>query len=181
MLYKLSCILLVYILAMACGNSKIIMLNKHEETLIDSLVLLKSLPVYLDTLPAGFKLELRQLLLDSLISIGYTVITTEKNKELQMQYMKDLIAPKDQVKFEGTLKEATKDKNYFVKQTERAKPFCQKITIVPCVILSDTCFVLKRVNLPHTLKEKSWVFEFKSNQSENTLVHQIIKTLLVEN
>lgn len=178
MCFRVSVYLLVAVFFLiSCLLSKNINSNAAKENqAIDSLALVKSLPVCLSSDQPLFKLEIQLLLIEILKKSGYEIITLNETFSL----LKDRMAKEysDKEKIKELLDKSKTDKMFFLSSMEKIPPIFQSIKLRPCKDSSENCFVLIRGNPPGFLKSKQWIFNYKETDDYSNLINHVFKVLI---
>lgn len=154
--------------------------RKQERKNIDSLLLVHSLPVRVEAARTDslFRMDIQTLLRDSLKARKFESLNYDEAAEISKKYFTDLFGVNNKQRMLDNLENIQKDKDYFIKESEFAKPLMQSLEISACSIESDSCIVIKRYNFPNAKKYRSWEFKPEESESINQFVSRIINSLI---
>jgi hypothetical protein len=181
-MYKLLYIIIFFSI-LSCSSSKISTnsaKSKLEKQQTDSLILVQSLPVYINSTDSLFEPSIRAHLQDSLEQSGFQFKSKNEVNALLQEFMNESAGVNNTEKMLQVIEKIKQDKEYFLKLAERADPYVQSITFKPCGIASKKCIIIERTNPPNYRKKKSWVFEYKEADKSGKLIKQIIEALTAQ-
>jgi hypothetical protein len=163
----------------ACGSSSktTSAIKKQEQRDIDSLLLVRSLPVKISAKDSLFRMDIQVLLKDSLKARKFECLNYQDATALYKKNLEDFFGINNKQRMLDNLEHIKKDQQYFVKEMEFAKPYMQIVEISSCNTKSANCIAAKRLNYPNARKQKSWEFKYEQSESINHLVSRIIDSL----
>ena len=169
----------VLMAAVSCGSNRALPSSKREnQQRIDSLVLVKSLPVYIISKNTGSTLSIEKQLVDSLVKRGFSIIDKQAADDLFKGFMEDLVGLNNPDKMKLVVQKSANDKEYMLKEAELADPLFQYIIFENCIELAGDCFTVKRSNSPNGRKNRTWQFNLDASGSNSSLVSRIMQSLL---
>ena len=96
--------------------------------------------------------SLQKFIMDTLKSMGYKSISHEERDIMYKKYFSDMFGGTDAAKGKKIAEKLQNDKEYLVKQMERASPLEQMISLFP-VDSSANLIGVRRTNFPVTKKK----------------------------
>ncbi len=154
---------------------------KAESRLIDSLYLVKTIPVYIiDSLQNNDGSGLAAICFQQLTSQGFPVITREEASALIRQYLNNSLmarAVRDPKEREKLRKLQEQNPSYLIDEMKRARPFAQAVKVLPCYPSNPGCVEIKRNNHPYAIKTRKWVFNKEEGMTDEAFVSYIISAL----
>jgi hypothetical protein len=178
MLLKRTIYSLLISALISCSSSKInSSVRKQERKDIESLLLVRSLPVRISAKDSLFRRDIQILLHDRLKAKKFECLNREDANDLSKKYYENLFGVNNKQRILDNIENIKKDKEYFLKEVEFARPYMQSVEISACSTESANCIIAKRVNYPNGRKQKSWEFKYDETESINHLVSRIIDSL----
>jgi hypothetical protein len=176
---KAAAYFLIIITLLACGSSSktTSSIKKQDQKDIDSLLLVRSLPVKISAKDSLFRMDIQILLNDSLKTRKFECLNYQDATALSKKFMEDLFGVNNKQRMLDNIEKVKKDKEYLLKEIEFAQPIMQSVEISSCNTESANCIVAKRLNYPNVRKQKSWEFKYEQSESINHLVSRIIDSL----
>lgn len=155
--------------------------GKAESRLIDSLYLVKTIPVYIiDSLQNNDGSGLAAICFQQLTSQSFPVITKEEASALIRQDMNNSLmarAVRDPKEREKLRKLQEQNPSYLIDEMKRARPYAQAIKILPCHPSQPGCVQIKRNNHPYAVKTRKWVFNKTEEMTDESFAAYIISVL----
>lgn len=155
--------------------------KKQELKNIDSLFIVYSLPITVETTSAVFNVQLK----DSIIEIlknkkyqcpGYPIVgnlITEK----MFDFLPSPVT--DSERYLEIMGKAAKDRSYYFGLMELADPFLQSVTLSSEINDAGMSFIIvKRQNFPNGRKSRIWTFKYDESEPVNSLAMRIIDVLI---
>jgi hypothetical protein len=150
--------------------------KRQERKNIDSLFLVRSLPVFITAKDSLFRIDLQILLADSLKARKFECITYEQQNDITKKFFSDIFAVNDKKRMLENLEKIKNDKEYFIKEMRIAPKVSQTVQLSPCANNNDSCIIVQRINNPELKNGSERRYEFIFNQSES--VSKLISTII---
>ncbi|OSZ81324.1 hypothetical protein CAP36_08845 [Chitinophagaceae bacterium IBVUCB2] len=154
--------------------------RKQEQKNIDSLLLVRSMPVRITAKDSLFRMDLQILLRDSLKAKKFEVLNYEEASDLSKKFFENLFGVNNKQRMLDNIENVKKNKDYFIKEMELAHPYLQIIEIAVCNSPTNDCIAVKRVNSPNGKKYKNWNFFIGESESLNQFVSRIMESLTLQ-
>lgn len=173
---NLALIIVIFILQ-ACSSS-----NNHtsfpntEKSRIASFILVKTIPVQIITKDFALGSSLQKFITDTLKSIGYKFITEDERAIIQKRFYSDLFGSKDAEAAKKVRDKEQGDKEYYIREMERAAPLDQWISLFPGDSSGNQIGVL-RVNYPAMKKTRKWLVPYEDSELVTTIAARIVDSL----
>lgn len=152
--------------------------RKQEQKNIDSLILVKSLPIDIEATGDFPNLELRDSVTETLKKKGYECPGYPAVGNLIKERMFDFLPSPHDNRYGEIVERMAKDKNYFFQVLEAADPFMQKIELKQEKDINGVTFIrIKRHNYPNAKKIREWTFNYDESEPVNNLAARIVDTL----
>ncbi len=176
---KASTYFFVIIILVACGSSSktTSSVKRQDQRDIDSLLLVRSLPVKISGKDSLFRMDIQLLLNDSLKARNFDCLNYRDATALSKKFMEDFFGVNNKQRMLDNMENIKKDKQYLLKEIEFVQPIMQTVQISPCDTEPANCIVAKRFNFPNGRKQKSWEFKYEQSESINHLASRIIDSL----
>lgn len=151
---------------------------KTERSHIDSLFLVKSIPVaVIDSLPQDGSAFV-SMFSQQLISDGFSLITPKGVITLTTEYRnRSKLSSTDPNERQRVMALLSQNPDYFSDEMKRARPYAQTVKILPCYPAKEGCIEIKRNNHPYAVKTRKWAFNKREDMTEESFVSHIISVL----
>ena len=171
--------LFILFILSGCTNSKHHKTERNAESrLIDSLYLVKSIPVVVIDSLRNDGSEFVSAFSQKLTSYGFSQITPKDvNAQLKAYRESSLLSSKDPKDREKVMTLVSQNPDYFIDEMKRARPFAQAVKVLPCYPSKPGCVEIKRNNHPYAIKTRKWVFNKEEGMTDEAFVSYIISAL----
>ena len=162
---------------LACSTSAKTGISPGEERKkIASFILVKSIPVSIDSKDSVLGVAIQGFITDTLKAMGYRFIAHEERDVIYKKYFADMFGGTDAARGKEIAEKLQNDKDYVVKQMERASPLEQMISLFP-VDSGANLIGVARTNFPVTKKKREWLISYEDSELVTTIAARIVDSL----